>query len=892
MSDKRPDPAETIYQRALDLPPEQRAAFVERECSSDSALRERVSELLHAYDAIPADFLDSPLKNHVRKASTNKVGQYRIIRLLGEGGMGAVYLAEQESPIRRQVALKVIKPGMDTRQVLARFDVERQALAMLDHPNVARVYDAGATSDGRPYAVLEYIAGPPITSYCDDNRLSTRERVELFMQVCDGVTHAHQKGLLHRDLKPSNVLVATEGDNPIARVIDFGIAKVLEKKLSGVSVHTAVGQFIGTPEYMSPEQALQRDVDTRTDVYSLGVVLYELLAGTAPFTSEELLDSGLEEMVRRIRDTDPPRPSTRVSSGDEASTTKTARFRRTEPRRLIRDLRGDLDWIVMKALEKDRDRRYASVAALAEDLRRFLNNEPVTARPPSAGYRTGKFVRRNRVGVGFSALLLMSLVAIAIVSIIQTRRVALERDRANLEARTSREVAQYFVDAFHGTSTKDVWNLDNMTLRDAMEAWARGIDEGDLSVGARARLKRMIGGVYGPVGREEEGRLLEQAVELSVGYYGKDHLETAEAMHALGVYNKSHDRQKAREMLGQALRVYEAKLPADDPKLPRHHWLYGDLLERLDDCSGAIEHLEIARAGYERLYGAKDGRVSFVLASLAFAHLKAEHFAEAVDAMKTAHEIQAKQYGADNFVTIMTLGALGNVYRQSGQLGQAQTLLEQSRLEMAENHPKSAQLVIVTVNLADVYRSRREYKMAEALLAEARSLRDDHNLRKNPWDIVTMNGAMGRLYVETGRCEDAVTVLSEALDIQHAAYGATHTGVVRTTSLLGRAKSCDGQATQADSLLVQALGVGEKIRPPRRFLVARCKVELARHLIAQQRYTDAEPHLLAAYEVLCSDEDFPQPDAEPAAELLADLYVQWGKPEVAARYRPGGVAPQ
>ena len=345
-----------------------------------------------------------------------QIGRYRLLQRIGEGGMGEVWEAEQLEPVKRRVALKVIKRGMDTQRVVARFEAERQALAMMNHANVARVFDAGETPRGRPYFVMEYVKGDRITSYCDRNRLSTQQRLELMRQVCDGVQHAHQKGIIHRDLKPSNILVTLEGSSePTPKIIDFGVAKATHHQLTEATLFTELGQMIGTPEYMSPEQAEMTgvDVDTRTDVYSLGVVLYELLTGALPFGSRELREAGLAEIQRRIREDDPPRPSTRVSSLGKESV-DVAQHRRTETPELVRRLRGDLDWITMKALEKDRSRRYASPADLAADLERHLRDEPVEAASPSLAYRSRKFVRRHKIGVAAGvAVLAMLLLGIA-----------------------------------------------------------------------------------------------------------------------------------------------------------------------------------------------------------------------------------------------------------------------------------------------------------------------------------------------------------------------------------------------------------------------------------------------------------------------------------------------
>jgi hypothetical protein len=422
-SSSPPEPRreEAIFEAAVALAPKQRAAYLDQACGQDTQLRQRIVLLLGSHDHA-GDFLEPAppagpnptlvMPTPPAEQPGDVIGHYKIREKLGEGGCGVVYVAEQTEPVRRRVALKVIKLGMDTRSVIARFEAERQALALMDHPNIARVLDAGATETGRPYFVMELVRGIKITDYCDQNQLNTTQRLALFVQVCHAVQHAHQKGIIHRDIKPSNILVTLHDGVPVPKVIDFGIAKATEGRLTDLTVYTELRQFIGTPAYMSPEQAEMSglDIDTRSDIYSLGVLLYELLTGRTPFDAQELLRFGLDAMRRTIREKEPLRPSTRLSTMVDAELTRVAKRQSAEPPKLVHFIRGDLDWIVMKALEKDRTRRFESASGLALDVQRFLKNEPIEARPPSGLYRFQKLVRRNKTAFAAAAAVFAALV--------------------------------------------------------------------------------------------------------------------------------------------------------------------------------------------------------------------------------------------------------------------------------------------------------------------------------------------------------------------------------------------------------------------------------------------------------------------------------------------------
>jgi serine/threonine protein kinase/tetratricopeptide (TPR) repeat protein len=598
--------------------PAERAAYLDGACGPDPDLRALVEDLLHAHEAA-GDFLEQPLfelSPTVGQLSDPEspgtvIGPYKLLEQIGEGGMGLVFMAEQSRPVRRRVALKIIKPGMDTRHVVARFEAERQALALMDHPNVAHVFDGGTTDSGRPYFVMELVRGVPITEFCDQRRLSTRQRLELFVTVCQAVQHAHQKGIIHRDLKPSNVLVTLHDTIAVPKIIDFGIAKATTQPLTERTLFTNFAQMMGTPLYMSPEQAEMNglDVDTRSDVYALGVLLYELLTGTTPFESQTLKKVGLDEMRRMIREEEPPTPSQRLNTLGAQVCSTMSEQRGVDGRRLGQVLRGELDWIVMKALEKDRNRRYESASAFAADVQRYLTDEPVQACPPSASYRLRKYARRNRRPLVTAGIIMATMVAASVVSVWQavvarnaqhqaeadrdraatalTQAEAAERQaktdqeraqaaerRATTEAAIARAVNAFLQDDLLGqvASASPNWESGESTLLTVKEALERAAAR----IGNRFRdqplveaaIRMAIGEGYSSLRDFPPAALhFERAFELRKAQLGPEHSDTRDSMSRLaGSYQWLSRHSESIALRQQALESTRAILGPDHPE--------------------------------------------------------------------------------------------------------------------------------------------------------------------------------------------------------------------------------------------------------------------------------------------------------------------------------------
>ena len=679
---------------------------------------------------------------HPGGMSSGTIGPYRILERLGEGGMGEVWLAEQTRPIRRQVALKVIKAGMDTAQVVARFEAERQALALMDHPAIAKVFDAGATDLGRPYFVMERVRGESLTAYCDRERLTLPQRLELFLHVCEGVQHAHQKGIIHRDLKPSNILVTVQDDHVVPKIIDFGVAKAISQPLTEHTLYTSLAGFVGTPEYMSPEQAEVGgvDIDTRTDVYALGVILYEVLTGVLPFDRRTLKDKSIDEIRRTIRESDPLRPSTRLAQLAEAST-DVARRRGAEPSRLRSLLRGDLDWITMKALEKDRTRRYGSASDLAADISRHLANQPVLAGPPSAVYRSRKFVKRHRFGVATGATLAVLLLSSAIVMAVQARRIERERDRANNQAATATQISDFLVGLFRVSDPSEARGR-TITAREILDKGAREVERLRDEPEVQARLQATIGSVYTNLGLFKDAEpLLLQSLKTYRTALGHDHRDTLATMNALA-----------------DLYWYQSRYSEAEP-------LYVELVQRTERIFGR-EHQRTLKAEFD-------------LASLyIFDDRLQEGERLTLDVLNTQRRVLGEEH-ADTLSSMTSLQAA--YFRQkrfADALPIASQVLESRRRVSGEDHRET---LIAAHNVATIHQRLRRFEEAERLFistiaAEERVLGEKHR------DTCRTRVELARMYSEQKRFSEAEPLLLKAREGFASELGPAHAstlGVMR-----------------------------------------------------------------------------------------------------------------
>ena len=805
----------SIFMEALaQETPEQRSAYLEEACGGDRALRQRVEALL-ASDEQAGSFLGKPvLERLAEKLGTperpqetqgeapaaedgsapsndevnrpgpieglgSRIGPYKLLQEIGEGGMGAVYLAEQSQPVRRMVALKIIKPGMDSRQVIARFEAERQALALMDHPNIARVLDAGTTESGRPYFVMELVKGVPITKFCDERRLTLRQRLELFGPVCQAVQHAHQKGVIHRDLKPSNVMVCLYDGKPVPKVIDFGIAKATGQKLTERTMFTEIGQVVGTLEYMSPEQAElnQLDIDTRSDIYSLGVLLYELLTGSTPLERKRLKSAAILEVLRLIREEEPPKPSTRLSTTDEMPSV--AANRGLEPRKLSGLVRGELDWIVMKALEKDRNRRYETANGFALDVQRFLADEPVLACPPSAWYRLRKLSRRNKGPVLATTLIVLALVGGIIgttIGMVRAKRAREKQESLRQLAEDNEHTAKFNEQKASNAAAKEKKAKEMAQQRETQTRVVLGFFLNNI-VGA-ARPERQVGGL----GRDATVR---KALEASLPFVEKDFTDQpvieAQLRMTIGLSFAYLGDAKIAADQYQAARAAVLETPRLRASLDTGE--YGESSQSMGSprpprrCSQALP----GSAGDTESHIRADHPDTLqLMGKLANCYVLLNRHA---DALKVREETLARQkakLGAGHPSTLITMNNLASSYRAAGRNDEAHKLHEQVLVarqgKLGADHPDT---LLSMSNLACTYDALGRYTDALKLYQQTLPRQKAKLGPMHRETLLTME-RLAEHYWARKRYADAARIYEDMLKQQKAALGADHLDALKS----------------------------------------------------------------------------------------------------------------
>jgi serine/threonine protein kinase/tetratricopeptide (TPR) repeat protein len=781
--------ANELFLKAMELiTADERQKYLASACAGDEALRAEVESLLEA-SSRAGGFLESPasapvgdpyptVDDPIAERPGTVIGPYKLLQRIGEGGMGSVFMAEQTHPVQRKVALKIIKPGMDSHHVMVRFEAERQALALMDHPNIAKVLDAGTTETGRPYFVMELVKGMSITKYCDEHRLSPKQRLELFMPVCQAIQHAHQKGIIHRDLKPSNVLVTEYDDKPVAKVIDFGVAKATGSKLTEHTMFTGFGQVVGTLEYMSPEQAKWNalDIDTRTDIYALGVLLYELLTGTTPFEKKRLREAALDEILRIIREEEPPRPSTRLSTAEGLPTL--AANRGTEPAKLTKLVRGELDWIVMKALEKDRSRRYETANGLAMDVQRYLADEPVEACPPSATYRLRKFASKHRHLIGAAATFALLLATGAAVSVWQAMRAraaerqALSAQYGEAEQRKQAQAVLAFVQKHVFAAARPLTRGGGLgqeiTLRRALQAALPAVDVSFAGQPlTEARVRTTLGTSFWYLGELHiAAAQQERARAIYMQLVGPDDAATLEnATELASVYADLGKYDEALELREDTLARQKTTLGpdhADTLKSMRNLAnSYADASRREDAIKLEEETLALAKAKF----GPDDQTTLSIMNNLALDYGAVGRHEDALKLKEQTLALRKAKFGPDHLDTLAGMLNLAMTYTDLHRYQEAvdlyQNVLALQRAKLDPDHPEVLKCMY---NLANAYGFLERYADALKLHQETLTLRRAKLHADHPEVLWSMWGVAANLF-KLNRGAEAVPITDEIVDL-------------------------------------------------------------------------------------------------------------------------------
>ena len=813
---------ESVYHAALAKDPAERSSYLNQACAQDKPLRHEVESLLAYADVHLANQLEAgeaakmweriaegqfPLPS-TEAAQIDPgellpydIGPYHLVELVGQGGMGEVWIAEQRTPVRRRVALKLIKAGMDTREVAARFEAERQALALMDHPAIAKVFDAGSTPQGRPYFVMEYVSGMPITAYCDRHTLTTQERLQLFVHVCEGVQHAHQKAIIHRDLKPSNILVTEVDGKPVPKIIDFGIAKAISQRLTAETLFTRVGMMLGTPEYMSPEQAgsAGEDVDTRTDVYSLGAVLYELLVGALPL---ELGKLSFEEILRRVREDDAPRPSTKLRTLGEQSTA-TARNRRTEPKALARQLRGDLDAITLKALEKNRAHRYGTPSELAADIGRYLRHEPVTAHAPSVVYRARKYIRRHRVSVAVAAGLILLLGSFAVAQAVSLRRITRERDRAD-------RVTNFMTGMFKVSDPSEARG-NKVTAREILDKASKEINTGlSNDPELQAQMMHIMGTVYFNLGSYSRAEsLLRRAIEVRQRILGPEALDTLKSKRVLASTLEGQARYPEAEKLYRDALDRQRQILG--PEHPDTLSLTNNLAGVLADEGHLIEAEKLFRANFNvenRVLGPDHPETLRSADNLVFVMDQDGRYGEAEKLER--HVIQAKRriLGPDHPQTLRSMEYLADTLDSEGRYADAENLeRELIAGQIRVLGPEHEDTLISMMNEGLMLGHLRRYAEAEqalrnVLAVQRRVLGPEHR------ETLASMSMLASTLMHMSKYAEAETLERKTLELRSRLYGPDHPDTAVSAYNLACIEAHRGQSGEALTLLRQAVDHG------------------------------------------------------------------------------------